>query len=438
VGLATVFGVGEEETYMDTEKTTISCPNCGFEIDVNEILYHQLQDRIRTEYNAKLAAQRKDYETKVEMLSREKERLEGERKRLDETIEEGINERLKGERKRIEQQVRRRIEDEKSEELKSYEEELKAKTEDLKELHRIKADLERIRREKDELGEKLRFEAEQKFTRQLTEEKEKIRKLEEDRNLLKISEKEEVIKKLRDQLAEAQRRAEQGSVQLQGEVQELAIEDWLKTNFPLDTIEEIKRGVRGADCLQVVNTTSRRNCGVIYYESKRTKDFQPAWIEKFKTDMQKKGAGIGVLVTEALPRDMERMGQRDGIWICTFEEFKGLCFVLRESIIQISRAVVTQENKGDKMNMLYDYLTSNEFKLQIEAIVEGFTQMYDDLDKERRAMEGIWKRREKQIHKVLLNTNHMYNSIRGIAGTAIGTIKALELPAPDEEGEVTS
>jgi len=125
------------------------------------------------------------------------------------------------------------------------------------------------------------------------------------------------------------------------------------------------------------------------------------------------------------------LGLRDGVWVCSFDEFKGLCVVLRESIVQISNAVVTQENKGDKMGMLYDFLTSNEFRLQIEAIVEGFTQMKSDLESEKRSMQGIWKKREKQIDKVLLNTNHMYSSIKGIAGNAIQSVALLELPFDD-------
>ena len=220
---------------------------------------------------------------------------------------------------------------------------------------------------------------------------------------------------------------------MQGEVQELAIEDWLTAQFPLDSIEEIKKGARGGDCIQVVNTRSRQNCGKIYYESKRTKDFQPAWIEKFKADMREKGADIGVLVTEAMPSNFDRMGIKDGVWICTYEEFKGLCAVLRESIIQLSLAVASQENKGDKMHMLYDYLTSNTFRMQVEAIVEGFSQMKSDLDSEKRSMQRIWKQREKQIEKVITNTVDMYASIKGIAGNAIQSVKALELNSSDEE-----
>lgn len=224
-------------------------------------------------------------------------------------------------------------------------------------------------------------------------------------------------------------------MQLQGEVLELAMEEWLATNFPLDTIDEVKKGANGADCLQTVNTFETQNCGTIYYESKRTKTFQPLWIEKFKNDIRDKKASLGVLVTEVLPSDMQRMGMKDGIWICTYEEFKGLSAVLRQSLIQVSQAVQSQENKGDKMTMLYDFLTSTEFRMQIEGIVEGFSQMQSDLLKEKNAMKKIWTAREKQIDKVISNTIGMYGSIRGIAGNAVQTVKALELDYDDTSEE---
>ena len=232
---------------------------------------------------------------------------------------------------------------------------------------------------------------------------------------------------------EMKRKQEQGSMQLQGEVQELAIEEWLAQKFPLDGVEEIKKGARGGDCIQTVNTREAQNCGSIYYESKRTKDFQPSWIEKFKADIRDRNANIGVLVTNVLPSDMDRMGMRDGIWICTYEEFKGLCAVLRQSIIRFNSAVASQENKGDKMHMLYDFLTGNAFRMQVEAIVEGFSQLKIDLDTEKRSMQRIWKQREKQIEKVITSTVDMYGSIKGIAGNAVQSVKALELPGEDED-----
>jgi len=222
-------------------------------------------------------------------------------------------------------------------------------------------------------------------------------------------------------------------MQLQGEVQELAIEEWLAGAWPLDTIEEIKKGARGGDCIQVINTRSATRCGKIYYESKRTKAFQPAWIEKFKADVREKGANIGVLVTEAMPADMPQMGQRDGVWICTFADLPSLSAVLRDSLIAIHRALASQENRGDKMSMIYDFVTSDEFRMQVEAIVEGFSQMQADLESEKRAMTRLWKMREKQIEKVLLNTGNMYGAIRGIAGNAIPAVRRLELPAGEDD-----
>lgn len=197
--------------------------------------------------------------------------------------------------------------------------------------------------------------------------------------------------------------------------------------FPLDTIEEIKKGARGADCIQIVNTRSQQDCAKIYYESKRTKEFQIGWIEKFKADMRQIGAQFGILVTEAYPKDHDRMLQIDGVWVCSVSEFKGLCQVIRETAILLHSYSVSQENKGEKMHMLYEYLVGPEFRQQIEAIVEGFTQMSDDLTSERRAMEGLWKKRQKQIDKVLLNTTHMFSTVKGIAGPSVASIELLEL-----------
>ena len=311
--------------------------------------------------------------------------------------------------------------------------ELAEKSEKVKELNKARADIERMKREADELRQRVELETEQRVTERLNNERERIRKEEEGRSSLQLAEREKIIDQLKDQLSEAQRKAEQGSSQLQGEVMELAIEDWLAQEFPLDTIEEIKKGVQGADCVQIVNSRQHQNCGTIYYESKRAKNFSPAWIEKFKADIRDRNADIGVLVTAAMPPGMARMGLKDGIWICSFEEFKGLSAVLRQSLVTLHDAVAAEDNKGDKMVMLYGFLTSNEFRMQIEAIVEGFTQMKTELDSEKRAMQSIWKKREKQIDKVLLNTNHMYSSIRGIAGSAIQAVPQFELPAPDED-----
>ncbi len=406
----------------------IHCPNCGTIIDVNDILSHQLEEEIQKKYQAQLNQTRDEFLKKQEQLIREKEEFEEKKRRENELFQERFEVKLREERKLMEDRLKQKLATEQAEQFEVLQKELNEKSEQIKELGRTKAEIERLKREKDELKEAIQAEAMRQLNQQLVEEKEKIRRAEEERNELRVK---ELIKQLEDQkklTEEMKRKQEQGSMQLQGEVQELAIEEWLANQFPLDTIDEIKKGARGGDCIQVVHTRTRQNCGTIYYESKRTKDFQPSWIEKFKADIREKGADIGVLVTEVMPSDMERMGLRDGIWVCTFEEFKGLSAVLRESVIQWSNVVASQENKGDKMSLLYDFLTSSTFRMQVEAIVEGFSQMKSDLESEKRSMMRIWKQREKQLDKVIVNTIDMYGSIKGIAGNAIQDVKALDLP----------
>jgi hypothetical protein len=418
------------------KENQIKCPNCGTGIDVQDILSHQLEDEIKLKYQAQLAEEKNKYEAEEAKLKQAKLAFEQKKKQENELFQERLESQLKTEKKAIEEKLKIKIKEEQSEQFEALQKELNEKSEQVKELNRSKAEIEKLKREKGELKEAAEAHAQKKLNETLILEKEKIRKSEEEKNELRFKEvlnQLEVQKKLADEM---KRKHEQGSMQLQGEVQELAIEEWLATQFPLDTIDEIKKGARGGDCLQYVNTRSMQNCGTIYYESKRTKDFQPTWIEKFKMDIRDKGATIGVLVTEVMPSDMDRMGLKDGIWICNYEEFKGLCAVLRESIVQLSTAVSSQENKGDKMEMLYTFLTGNTFRMQVEAIVEGFTQMKADLESEKRSMQRIWKQRDKQIEKVITNTIDMYGSIKGIAGNAVQSVKALELPGDDADDEL--
>jgi len=415
--------------------TQIKCPNCGTSIDVQDILAHQLEDEIKQKYQNQLAEEKKKYEDEVESLNKAKELFELKKKQENELFQDRLDKQLKEDRKTIEIKLKQKFQEEQAEQFNALQKELNEKSEQVKELNRTRAEIEKLKRGISEVKEIAEAEAQKSLNETLVTERERIRKHEEDKNELRFKELQKQLEDQRKLTEEMKRKQEQGSMQLQGEVQELAIEEWLATQFPLDSIEEIKKGARGGDCIQVVNTRTMQNCGTVYYESKRTKDFQPSWIEKFKADIRVKGANIGVLVTEVMPSDMDRMGLKDGIWICNYDEFKGLCSVLRESIIQISNAISSQENKGDKMHMLYDYLTGNTFRLQVEAIVEGFTQMKVDLESEKRAMQSIWKKREKQIDKVTVNTIDMHASIKGIAGNAIQAVKLLELAEQDIENE---
>lgn len=420
-----------------SKDTQIKCPNCGTLIDVQDILAHQLEDEIRQKYQSQLADEKKKYLAEQEKLDKAKQEFELKKKQENELFQERLEKQLREDRKALEEKLKAKITEEQSDQLKALQKELNEKSKQVRELNRSKAEIEKLKREKSELKEVVEAEAQKKLNEVLQAEKERIRKSEEEKTELKFRELQKQLEDQKKLTEEMKRKQEQGSMQLQGEVQELAIEEWLATQFPLDGIEEVKKGARGADCLQVVNTRSRQNCGKIYYESKRTKDFHSSWIEKFKADMRERDADIGVLVTEVMPSGFNRMGMMEGVWICTYEEFKGLSSVLRESVIQLSLTIATQENKGDKMGMLYDFLTSTTFRMQIEAIVEGFSQMKSDLESEKRSMQRIWKQRERQIDKVITNTIDMYGSIKGIAGNAIQSVKALELPGDiqDEEND---
>jgi hypothetical protein len=278
----------------------------------------------------------------------------------------------------------------------------------------------RLQEERGRLSEELRGLEEQKMAARETEFQLKLKELE---------------KQLEDQkkLAEEMRRkASQGSMQLQGEVQELALEDLLRATFPFDEISEVGKGVRGADCIQTVRNNFGQECGKIIYESKRTRDFSPEWIEKLKADMRSQGALIAVIVTQSMPKDMERFGEKNGVWICSFAEVKALAYVLRDGIIKLFTAARSQDNKGDKMNLLYDYLTSQEFSEQWKAIREGFLSMKQSIQRERDTMEKLWKAREKQLEKVLLNAAHVRGSIEGIAGKDAIDVNLLE--EGDDEG----
>ena len=416
---------------MIHKENKINCPNCNEEIDVN-ILHDQVKQQFKKQYDDDLEKEKNKYEEKSSKLAEEQEKFEEEKNKQQQEVENQVKKKLIQKEPELKEKIKREINEEKSGLISTLNEELKEKTGQIKKLNEVTAENEKLKREKEEIESKIKVEAEIELNKQLSEEKKKIKKTLDEKNELKFKQYEEANEQLKKQLQDAQRKAELGSQQLQGEIQELAIEEYLKNKYPFDFIEEIKKGARGGDCIQTVHTREIQNCGKIYYESKRTKEFQKSWIEKFKADMRDKGADLGVIVTEVLPKELDRMGLIDDIWICTFEEFKGLSSVLRESIIKINLAKKSEENKTDKMSLLYQYLTSTEFKMQIEAIVEGFTQMQSDLDSEKRSMNRIWKQREKQIEKVLDNTTWMYGSIRGIAGNAVHSVPQLELSASEE------
>lgn len=387
-------------------QSNIKCPNCGHQFEATDALKDEIQKEFRAKASAWQAQKEEEYKKKEEAFSLQLEAA------------------LQAQKKNVEEQLRKNIAGDFENQLKALSESNKENEEKLK-ASRAK-ELEFLKKE-NEFKQK-EAELEIVLQRKLQEERntlvEQIKKQEQEKNALKDNEfqlkQKEFEKQIEDQkklIDEMKRRAEQGSMQLQGEVQELALEELLKSAFPFDTISEVGKGVKGADAIQTVRNKQGQECGKIIYESKRTKAFSNDWIEKLKADMRSQQADVAVLVSEVLPKDMDTFGEKDGIWICRFSEVKALSALLRDGIIKIFLATRSQENKGDKMTMLYSYLTSNEFSEQWKAIREGFMSMKLSIQKERDAMEKLWKAREKQLEKVLLNAAHIKGSVEGIAGS---------------------
>ena len=379
--------------------TEIKCPNCGHEFEPTDMIRDEIQ---------------KEVNSKAEEWKKKKE------KELEESLRKNIASDFETKLRLLEHNN------------KDNEEKLKLSRQ--KELEFLKKEQELLNKEK---------EIDLQLQRLLLEERSKlseiIRKEEAEKNSLKDTEHQMRLKELERQLDdqkkladEMRRKSEQGSMQLQGEVQELALEELLKAAFPFDLISEVGKGVRGADCIQTVRNNFGQECGKIIFESKRTNNFANDWIEKLKADMRSQGADVAVIVTQALPKDMDRFGEKEGIWICSFSEVKSIVQMLRGGIIKISTALKSQENRGDKMHLLYDYLTSREFAEQWQAIREGFMSMKLSIQKERDAMEKLWKQREKQLEKVLLNAAHVRGSIEGISGTDVD-LNLLENTGDGEE-----
>jgi len=411
-------------------QTTITCPNCNTSIDVNAIQYDALEARLKAEHQRELESKRKEYKIHLDKLDARELEMKEQQEKFNEQLEKATKEQVKLEKKKLAIALKKELESEQGEALESLKKELLLKSEQVKELNNSKIEIEKLKREKDEASSKAKIEAELELSKQLQEEKIKIAKTLEEQNELKLKQKDEQIEQMRRDIESAQRKAEQGSMQIQGEALELAIESWLSSQFPFDNIEEVKKGAFGADCVQTVHTREVQNCGVICYESKNTKAWSDAWIVKLKQDMLKVNADIGVLVSSVYPNEMKRMGFVDGIWVCSLDEFKGSVSLLRESLIRLQQVSLKEENRADKMSLLYTYMTGNEFSMQMKAIVDGFVSMQSELEKEKRSLMATWKRRQKTIDGVLANTTEMYGALQGIAGSAaIVHIDALELPS---------
>lgn len=394
--------------------TEIKCPNCGHEFEPTDSIREEVQKELRNKMTEWQKQQQQKFEAQ---LSEEKKKTQQE---TEAHIRKSVSSDFENKIHLLEQTS------------KDNEEKLKQARERELEFLKKQQELQQKENEIDLQLQKMLLEERSKLAEVIRKEEAERNSLKDTEYQLKLKEMEEKLEAQRKLAEEMKRKAEQGSMQSQGEAQELILEEMLRTSFPFDIITEVGKGVRGADCIQIIRNSFGQECGKIIFESKRTKDFAGDWIDKLKADMRSQGADVAVLVTQAFPKDMDRFGEKDGVWICSFNEVKPVVHMLRDGIVRITLALKSQENKGDKMHLLYDYLTGREFAEQWQAIREGFMSMKLSIQKERDAMEKLWKAREKQLEKVLLNAAHIRGSIEGISGTDVD-LNLLDGPSEDNE-----
>lgn len=401
----------------------IKCPKCGHKFQMEDAVSEEYKQSLREEMNIYKKKKEEELQRKQEEFTRKEQALQDQARQKDLEFTQRLSQEKLKLQQNIEQDLRKNISADFENQLRLLQQSNKDNEEKLKEA-RVK-ELSFLQKEQDlkNREQEIEIQIQKKLLAEREKISEEVRKIEEQKIANRETEYQlrmkEMEKQLEDQkklVDQMKRKAEQGSMQMQGEVQELLLEDLLKTSFPFDQIAEVGKGARGADCVQLVRNQFGQECGKIIYESKRTQHFGADWIEKLKMDMRSTGADIAVIVTQTMPKDMDQFGEKNGVWICSFVEVRALAHILRDSIIKLYNATRNQENKGDKMHLLYNYLTGHEFSEQWKAIREGFLSMKVSIQKERDAMEKLWKAREKSLEKVLLNAVHIRGSIEGIAG----------------------
>jgi hypothetical protein len=380
----------------------ILCPHCKQSIPLTQAISHQIADKYRKLVEEDRKKQADMYEKK----------LQDERLKMHQETTEKI-------RLKIQQEMELKFKDKENESIELN-----------KKLQQMQADI----LETHKTNRLLKMESEQKileFEKKLAAEQAKIREEEQkrldDQYRLKILEFEKKLQDASIANEEMKRKLEQGSQQTQGEVLELEIEQMLRQSFPHDDISPVAKGVRGADVLQVVKNNFGQECGTIVWELKRTKAWSNEWITKLKDDQRNIKADVAIIISQVLPPDIKSFGNKDGVMIGNYESIMALAGLLRGHLIDINSVKLVSVGKAEKMEILYNYLAGNEFKMRVEAIVEAFTAMQDDIEREKRWFTAKWAKQEKYIRKVIDNTVGMHGDLQGIMGKSLGEIKGLEM-----------
>lgn len=409
---------------------TITCPNCKTEIKLTESLAAPLIESTRRDYEKRLAMKDTDIAKKEEILREREEAVS----KAKQAIDDQVAEKLLLERAKIVSEESKKAKlalqtdiDQKARELAELQDVLTQRDIKLAEAQKAQADLIRQKRELDDAKRELELTVEKRVQDGLSATREQAKKEAEEGLKLKVMEKEQTIASMQTQIEELKRRAEQGSQQLQGEVQELELEALLRAKFPRDTIEPVPKGEFGGDALQRVMGPLGQVCGTILWESKRTKNWSDGWLVKLRDDQRTAKADIAIIVSQTLPKDVESFDLVAGIWVTNAKSVFSLAVALRHSLIELASARQALDGQQTKTEMVYQYLTGPRFRHRVEAIVEAFSSMQEDLDREKKAITKQWAKREEQIERVMGATVGMYGDLQAIAGKSLQEIEGLEL-----------
>ena len=413
---------------------TIACPNCKTEIRLTESLAAPLIAATRQQFEQQLAQKDGEIAQREQGVREKEKQLAVAKHTLDEQVAEQVGAQLKSERSRVIAEESRRAKqataaelEGKSRELAELHEVLKIRDEKLAEAQKAQAELIKKQRELDDAKRELELTVAKRIQEGLAEVRSQAKREAEDGLKLKVMEKDQTIASMQQKIEELKQKAEQGSQQLQGEVQELELEALLRAKFPFDSIEPVAKGEFGGDVVQRVVSPSGQQSGAILWEAKRTKNWSDGWLVKLREDQRAAKAEVSVLVSHALPKGVETFDVIDGVWVASPRAALPVATILRHTLLQIGLARQVSEGQQSKTEMIYQYLTGPRFRQRVEAIVEAFSTMQEDLNKERKAIMKQWAKREEQIERVMTATVGMYGDLQGIAGKSLQEIEGLEL-----------
>jgi len=415
---------------------TITCPACKAEIKLTESLAAPLIESTRRQFEQQLAQKDSDIAKREQAMRDKEKQLVEEKRKLDDQVADQVAAQLKAERARVVAEESKKAKlasaaelENKARELTELQEVLKSRDEKLAEAQKAQAELIKKQRELDDAIREQALMVEKRVQEGLTDVRTQAKKEAEDEQKLKVMEKEQTIAAMQKQIEDLKRRAEQGSQQLQGEVQELEIENLLRSKFPFDAIEPVPKGEFGGDVMHRVVGAGGQSGGTILWEFKRTKNWSDGWLAKLRDDQRTAKAEIAVIVSQVLPKGVETFEMVEGVWVTHPRAALPVAMILRQSLLELALARQSSEGQQTKTEMVYQYLTGPRFRQRVEAIVEAFSTMQEDLDKERKAIMKQWAKREEQIERVMGATVGMYGDLQGIAGKSLQEIEGLELPS---------